>query len=101
MSAFQVSVVEVGTSATEVLSGLEGRFQVIVQAPDNFEVWLGGSSVTSGTGFPLQYLTNSTGNVIDGVLSRMTMDVLLDSTDALYAVASTTNVPVTLLVNPR
>ena len=101
MSAFQASHVSVGTSPTVLVSGLEGRYQIIVELPSDFsgeQVWIGGSSVSSSNGFLLEY-SDTAG--AQAPLAKVAMDVLLDSTDELYAVASTTNVPVALMVNPR
>jgi hypothetical protein len=99
MTAFQASQVSVGTTAVELLSGLEGRYQVIVEVLfTGDEVWLGDSSgVTTGNGFGLRWQSGAP----DGALAKVTMDVLLDSTDSLWAVADSNSTTVSVMVNPR
>jgi hypothetical protein len=101
VSAFQSSQVSVSTTATPLVSGLEGRFQIIVEVELNEQVWIGDSSVTTSTGYPLQFFTGGGGSVPDASLARVVLDVLLDSTDELYGIVSAGTAIVCVMVNPR
>jgi len=101
MAAFQASAISVGTSPVSLVSGLEGRYQIIVELALGDDVWLGDASVGVNAGFHLYQANGGTGSTPDVLLLRVTMDVLLDSTDALYAVSGTAGQTVYLMVNPR
>ena len=99
MAAFQASQVAVGTTAAELVSGLEGRYQIVVSNYTDTTVYLGSSGVTTGDGFALQPEYGSTNG---SSLTSVTLDVLLDSTDALYAIAGYSGQGnVGVMVNPR
>jgi hypothetical protein len=90
MAAFQASQFSVGTTAVELVSGLEGRYQIIVEGTGaGTTIYLGDSSVSSSNGFLLGE-------------EQLTMDVLLDSMDALYALfPGPGEQPLAVMVNPR
>lgn len=98
MSAFQSSQHSVGSvSAVQLVSGLTGRYQVVIQntaSGAGNAVYLGNSSaVTTATGFQI-WNQSSDPNMV-------AMDVLLDSTDELWAISGTNTVDVFVMVNPR
>jgi hypothetical protein len=102
VSAFQTSQVTVGQTATQLLSGLEGRYQIAVrfEAGTFGNLLLGDSSLTDATGFAIGGLNVSE----DAPNEELTMDVLLDSTDELYAKIPGSGpalMTVYLMVNPR
>jgi hypothetical protein len=102
MSAFQSSQVTVGQTATPLLSGLKGRYQIAVrfEAGTFGTVLLGDSSLTDASGFAI----GGPNTAEDAPNEEFTMDVSLDSTDELYAKIPGTGGATTtvyLMVNPR
>jgi len=100
MTAFQASQVSVGDTVTELVSGLEGRYQIKVKIAENVAVYLGDSDVSGSNGYPLSVLEiGENGYPVNG--TEVSLDVNLDSTDVLYAVSASGTVPVYVMVSPR
>jgi hypothetical protein len=91
MAAFQSQQIAVADTPTPIVSGLSGRYQIVIKSGG--ETTVGDSSVAWTTG---PYLSGSIGDAL------LVLDVLLDSTDVLYAIAPPgDNSSVSVMVSPR
>jgi hypothetical protein len=97
MAAFDSYIVAVTTTATSLLSGLRGRYQIALQVADGGPVALGQSGIVGNPPNGLQFPGNG------GTTSSnpLVLDVNLDSADELYAASVTGTAHVQVMVSPR
>jgi hypothetical protein len=97
MAAFDSYIVAVTTTATSLVSGLKGRYQIVLQVADGGPVTLGQSGIVGNPPNALQFPIVAT----DSSSGPLVLDVNLDSTDELYAATVTGTGHVQVMVSPR